>query len=113
MVRTVNAKQAALRKAREKQLQLDADRDARDQRIVDALAEVMVALNERAEAMAAVVRIDVEIGGWLRRIMDEGVSVDDVSNLSELATAEVRRLTKQRGGTTSLAPALHGKPASS
>ncbi|MDT4951649.1 MAG: hypothetical protein QOJ37_4244, partial [Pseudonocardiales bacterium] len=42
MARTVNAKQAALRKAREKRLALDADRDARDRRIEDATADVLL-----------------------------------------------------------------------
>lgn len=87
-------KQAALRKAREKRLALDADRDVRDRRIEDATADVLVLVDERTKTEAAVARINEQIGAGLRRLMDEGVRVEGAAKLGGLATAEVRRLTK-------------------
>jgi hypothetical protein len=72
MVRTVNAKQAALRKAREKQLALDAERDSRDRRIEDATADVLVQLDERAAAEGALARINEGIGEQLAVDVDHG-----------------------------------------
>ena len=94
VVRTVNAKQAALRKAREKRLALDADRDARDRRIEDATADVLVLMDERVKAEAELARVSEQIGAGLRRLLDEGVRVDGAAHLASLDTAEVRRLTK-------------------
>lgn len=94
MARTVNVKQAALRKAREKRLALDADRDVRDRRIEDATADVLVLVDERVESEAALARINEQIGAGLRRLLDEGVRVEEAAELGGLDTAEVRRLTK-------------------
>jgi hypothetical protein len=94
VVRTVNARQAALKKAREKRLKLDAERDARDRRIEDATADALVELDERAEAEATVARINEQIGTALRRLLDEGVGLDGVAQLAGLDVSEVRRLTK-------------------
>jgi hypothetical protein len=48
-MKTVNVKQAALAKARQRRLALDADRDARDRRLEAAVAEVLVMLERRSE----------------------------------------------------------------
>ncbi len=104
MARTVNAKQAALRKARVKRLALDADRDARDRRIEDATADVLVRLDERAEAEAALARINESLGAGLRLLLDEGVGVDGAVQLSGLDAGEVRRLTKSPAGPAERTP---------
>jgi hypothetical protein len=92
--KTASAKQAALAKARERRLALDAERDERDRLIEDAAAEVFVLLAQRAEAEKAVAVANVAIGRALRVVLDEGVGVDGVAQLVELEPAEIRRLTR-------------------
>lgn len=111
VARTVNAKQAALRKAREKRLALDADRDARDRRIEEATADVLVRLDERAEAEAALARINDGIGAALRLLLAGGVGVDGAAQLAGLDAAEVRRLTKPPAAGGAGAPAEATEPA--
>lgn len=100
MARTVNAKQAALRKAREKRLELDADRDARDRRVEEATAEVLLLLDRRVEMEAAAARLDERIGDALRRLLGEGTDVTGAAQLVGLTPADVRRRTKMRSGDT-------------
>jgi hypothetical protein len=92
--KTASAKQAALAKARERRLALDAERDERDRRIEDAAAEVFVLLAQRAEAEKAVAVTNLAIGRTLRVVLDEGVGIDGTAQLVELDAIEVRRLTR-------------------
>lgn len=94
MARTVTTRQAALRKAREKRLALDENRDARDRRVEDATADVLVKLDERARTEVALARINEQIGAGLRRLLDEGVGMDGAAKLVGLGMGEVRRLTR-------------------
>ena len=94
VVRTLSVKQEALTKARTRRLVLDADRDARDRRVVAAAAEVFVQLAERAQAEHAVIAANSAIGAALRCVLAEGVGIDGVARLVDMDPAEVRRLVK-------------------
>ena len=91
-----NVRQAALVRARQKRVELDRDRAARDGRIEAAAAEVFVQQQARAEAEQAVVQADVEIGGALRLLLEDGLTVEAAAQLCDLTVAEVRRLTRQQ-----------------
>lgn len=91
-----NLRQAALVRARHKRVELDRDRAARDGRIEAAAAEVFVQQQARADAEQAVVQADVEIGGALRLLLEDGLTVEAAAQLCDLTVAEVRRLTRQQ-----------------
>lgn len=90
--------QEARRRAREARLWLDTDRQARDERIEAAVAEVFTAVAMRAEAEAAVAAATSAIGGALQRLLDERLSLDQVAGMTELAVGEVRRLAWSKAG---------------
>jgi hypothetical protein len=92
--KTASAKQAALAKARQRRLALDAERDERDRRIEDAAAEVFVLLAQRAEAEQAAAAANLSIGRALRVVLSEGVGLDGAAQLVDLDAGEVRRLTR-------------------
>lgn len=98
VARTVSAKQAALRTAREKRLALDTDRDARDRRVEEVTAEVLLLLQERVDAEAAVVRINQRIGAELQQFLDDGVGMRGAAQLTGLGVAEIRSLMKAVAG---------------
>lgn len=91
-----SAKQAALTKARERRVELDRDRAARDSRIENAAAEVFVRQAARADAEQAVADADVKIGAALRLLAQDGVSVEGVAQMCDLSVTEVRRLTRKQ-----------------
>lgn len=91
-----NARQAALAKARQRRVELDRDRAARDARIEAAAAEVFVQQQLRADAEQAVARADVAIGASLRLLLDDGVALESAAQLCDLSETEVRRLTRTR-----------------
>ncbi len=91
-----SAKQAALVKARQRRVELDRDRAARDSRIEAAAAEVFVQQQARADAEQAVARADVAIGAALRLLLEDSVAIEGVAQLCELTETEVRRLTRTR-----------------
>lgn len=93
-----SAKQAALAKARERRVELDRDRAARDTRIEIAAAEVFVQQQARTTAEQAVADADVKIGAALRLLLHDGVAVEGVAQLCDLSVTEVRRLTRNRTG---------------
>lgn len=89
--------QQARAKARERRLAaLDTDRAARDRRIEDAAAAVFLGLDELEEARRAVGQVEDGIGGALRDLVGEGLSVEQAAGLCELGEAEVRKLTRRR-----------------
>lgn len=94
MARTVNAKQAALRKAREKRLELEAHRDARDRRVEETAAEILILLDQRAEVQSELTRLDESVGDALRALLDEGLDVAGAAQLAGLTIVEVRRRTR-------------------
>lgn len=92
-----NTRQAALAKARQRRVELDRDRAARDGRIEAAAAEVFVQQQLRADAEQAVATADVAIGAALRLLLDDGVALEGAAQLCDLSETEVRRLTRGRG----------------
>lgn len=67
----VSTRQQAIAKARERRAALDQDRAARDRRVEEATAEVLLQLEERAAAQEAVQAASVGIGAALRRLLDD------------------------------------------
>ena len=83
---------ARLARARQRRLELDKDKAARDARIDQALADVYLAQDERAEALAAVERADAKIGDAITRVLDERVPIAQVADLTELRVNQVQKL---------------------
>ncbi len=70
-------------KARERRSALDQDRAARDRRVEEATAQLLLQLQERAAAEQAVQIANTEIGAVLRRLLnDEGIAAQGVGALS-------------------------------
>jgi len=82
-------------KARERRSALDQDRVARDRRVEEATAQVLLQLQQRAAAEQAVQVANAQIGLVLRRLLDdEGIAAHGVGALVELTVSEVRRLAR-------------------
>jgi len=95
MASKVSSRQQALAKARERRSALDQDRVARDRRVEEATAQVLLQLQERTAAEQAVQVANTEIGAALRRLLeDEGIAAQGVGALVDLTVGEVRRLTR-------------------
>jgi len=95
MASKVSSRQQAMAKARERRSALDQDRAARDRRVEEATAQVLLQLQERAAAEQAVQVANTEIGAALRRLLqDEGITAQGVGALVDLTVGEVRRLTR-------------------
>ncbi len=95
MASKVSSRQQAMAKARERRSVLDQDRVARDRRVEEATAQVLLQLQERAAAEQAVQLANTEIGAVLRRLLqDEGITAQGVGALVDLTVGEVRRLTR-------------------
>lgn len=62
MSKTVNVGQAALAKARQRRIALDADRDARDRRLEAAVAQGLMLLQHRAEIEQRLADTNIAIG---------------------------------------------------
>jgi hypothetical protein len=95
MASKVSSRQQAMAKARERRTALDQDRAARDRRVEEATAQVLLQLQERAAAEQAVQVANAQIGVVLRRLLDdEGIAAHGVGGLVELTVSEVRRLAR-------------------
>ncbi len=97
MASKVSSRQQAMAKARERRSALDQDRVARDRRVEEATAQVLLQLQlqERAAVEQAVQVANAEIGAVLRRLLqDEGIAAQGVGALVDLTVGEVRRLTR-------------------
>jgi len=85
----------AMAMARERRSALDQDRAARDRRVEEATAQVLLQLQERAAAEQAVQIANAQIGAVLRRLLnDEGIAAQGVGGLVDLTVSEVRRLAR-------------------
>ncbi len=74
---------------------LDQDHAARDRRVEDATAVVLLQLEERTAAQEAVQAASVGIGAALRRLLnDEAIAPEGVGRLVELTVSEVGRLAR-------------------
>ena len=89
-----NVKRAALAKARERRLALDRDRQARDSRVEQAAARVFLAVEQRDAAERAVHDANLGIGKALLELLAERIAMEDIAELCDLDTAEVRRLVR-------------------
>ena len=114
MSQTAKTAQQARQMARERRLEtLHSDRAAKDERIEAAAAEVFLGLNRRdtarAKAQAEIDAAETSIGEALRRMVAEGVALDDAAKMCEISGAEVRKLTRRKPGTD--AGRSNGAPA--
>ena len=89
-----NVKRAALAKARERRVVLDRDRESRDSRVEQAAARVFLGVEQRDAAERAVHDANVVIGKALLELMAERIAAEDVAQLCDLDTSEVRRLAR-------------------
>lgn len=108
--RNVMTKQSALAKARKRRRALDRERGEQDQRIEEATAATLVALEVRADAERALDAAQAEVGKSLRLILAETVSLDRAAALLDLDVSEARRLMKAAPAEGAEQPA-GGKPA--
>jgi len=86
------AREGRLKAARERRLRLDPDQLAREQRIDEAVVDVEVAWEARAEAEQAVKDAEVATAAAIERLLGERLAVKDVVQLTGLDQATVRRL---------------------
>jgi len=86
------ARDARLKAARERRLQLDPDQIARERRIDEAAVDVEVAWEERSQAEQAVTDAEVAAATAIERLVAEKLTVKDIVQLTGLDQAMVRRL---------------------
>ena len=92
-----DTKQTALGRARARRVKLDRDRAARDNRVKQAVAKVLVLLDERAAAEQAVVAANADLGKALHGLTYEGLAVGAIAKLCDLDTGDLRRLLRRTG----------------
>ncbi len=97
-------KARALEQARLRRIELDQERDARDRRIEEGAADVLVLLEQRAEAQQLVERANGAIGEALRRMARDEASVERIAALCDLDVGEVKRLVRAVRAETAAAP---------
>jgi hypothetical protein len=81
-----------LERARQRRLELDKDREARDARVDAGVADVYQGLDDREEAGRAIELAEQRIGEVINRILSEGVPLAQVAELTELSATQVQRL---------------------
>lgn len=86
------ARDARLKAARDRRLQLDPDQLARERRIDEASVDVEVAWEERAQAEQAVTDAEIAAAAAIERLLAERLAAKDVMQLTGLDQATVRRL---------------------
>jgi hypothetical protein len=97
-----------LERARQRRLELDTDREAREARVDDAVADVYQAQDDKRDAGQVIELADQRIGEALNRILGEGVPLAQVAELTELSVTQVQRMRAAAGETQrgpSVAPA--------
>lgn len=104
------ARDARLKAARERRLQLDPDQIARERRIDEAAVDVEVAWEERAQAEQAVTDAEVATAAAIERLVAEKLAVKDIVQLTGLDQATVRRL-RQLGTEEEAADVASGEDA--
>ncbi len=109
-------------RARQRRLELDKDKEARDARIDQAVADVYLAQDERDDAVKVIEGAEVKMGEAIVRILAEGVPMAQVAELTELSVNQVQKLKaapaevggpatgadKSAGRATSVAPSETG-----
>lgn len=91
--RNVTKQANALAKARERLRALDKARDEQDERIEEATASVLFALEVRAEAELALESATSQVGA-MKVLLVEDVSPERAAALLELNVSQVRRLVR-------------------
>lgn len=86
------ARDARLKAARERRLQLDPDQIARERRIDEAAVDVEVAWEARTQAEQAVMDAEVAAAAAIERLVAEKLVVKEIVQLTGLDQATVRRL---------------------
>jgi hypothetical protein len=86
------ARDARLKAARERRLELDPDQVARERRIDEAAVDVEVAWEDRAAAEQAINDAEVAAAAAIERLLTEKLTVKEIVQLTGLDTATVRRL---------------------
>lgn len=86
------ARDARLKAARERRLELDPDQLARERRIDEASVDVEVAWEERTRAEQAVTDAEVAAAAAVERLVAEKLAIKDIVKLTGLDTPTVRRL---------------------
>lgn len=92
--RNASKQASALAKARERRRALDKSRDDQDQRIEEATAAALVALEVRAGAERELEAATGQVGEALKVLLAEDVAAEKAAALLELDVTEVRRLVK-------------------
>jgi hypothetical protein len=90
-----NGMTAARARVRERRAAQDRERMAREQRIEDAAARLVVQAGRREDALRAVADIELEMGALLVSIIDEGEDVESVAELCEVDATDVRRWARR------------------
>jgi hypothetical protein len=85
-------REARIAKAKQRRLELDKDKEARDARIDQAVADVYLAQDERDEAAKVIEAADAKMGAAIVRILAEGVPMAQVAELTELSVNQVQKL---------------------
>jgi hypothetical protein len=81
-----------LERARQRRLELDKDREAREARIDAAVADVYQAQDDKRDAAQAIELAEQHIGEALNLILGEGVPLARVAELTELSVTQLQRM---------------------
>jgi hypothetical protein len=101
---------AQLERARQRRLELDKDREAREARVDAAVADVYQAQDDRRQAVASIGLAEQRIGEALNRILGEGVALARVAELTELSVTQVQRLRAAAAGEARTGPDVTPAP---
>ena len=88
--------QAARAKARQRRIDMEHDRAARDTRIEHAAAAVFTALAAKTRAEHDVHAAEADVGQSLRRLLEEGLTSTQAAQLCDLPPTTIQRLLRRR-----------------
>jgi hypothetical protein len=100
----VQERAARPQRARQRRLELDMDREAREARVDAAVADVYQAQEDRQDAAQAIELAEQRIGEALNRILGEGVAVAQAAELTELSVTQLQRMRAAAAGETRPGP---------
>jgi hypothetical protein len=87
---------ARIAKARQRRLELDKDKEARDARIDQAVVDVYLAQDERDDAAKLIEAAEAKMGAAIARILAEAVPMAQVAELTQLSVNQVQKLKVAR-----------------
>jgi hypothetical protein len=90
------ARETRLKAARERRMRLDPELLAREQRIDDATVDVELAWESRADAQRAVEAAEAAAGTAVDRLVDEGLSIARIVELTGVDQTTLRRLRQAK-----------------